>query len=106
MLVIRHYHQMGHELRQRDVATGLGRLHGFVGVVIPAVRANGAEVVPKLGFPLSCNAVEPVGRRARRPAVPAPPDVPALADKALGWTPGLTSGGRSPGCSPCPPRPP
>lgn len=102
-------------------------MHGFVGVVIPAVRANGAEVVLKLGFPLSGNTAEPValaawngngavrllerddsrfamllerlrplarpeptpftavGRLVRRLAVPAPPGVPSLTDKALDW---------------------
>ncbi|MEU5695634.1 aminoglycoside phosphotransferase family protein [Actinosynnema sp. NPDC020468] len=102
-------------------------LHGFVGVVVPAVRADGARVVVKLGFPLSANAAEPIalaawngvgavrllerddrrfalllerlrplaepepapftaiGRLARRLAVPAPPGVSSLADKALGW---------------------
>jgi streptomycin 6-kinase len=39
-------------------------MHGFVGVVIPAVRANGAEVVLKLQFPLTCNAFEPVALAA------------------------------------------
>ncbi|ONI81813.1 hypothetical protein ALI22I_37045 [Saccharothrix sp. ALI-22-I] len=101
--------------------------HGFVGVVIPAVRADGTRVVLKLGFPLSYNTAEPtalaawngngavrllerddsrfamllerlrpldkpesapftaVGRLVRRLAITAPPEVPTLADKALGW---------------------
>lgn len=102
-------------------------MHGFVGVVVPVVRADGSEAVLKLGFPLSHNAAEPVvlaawggngavrllerddsrsamllerlrplakpepepftavGRLARRLAIAAPPGVPSLADKALGW---------------------
>ena len=102
-------------------------MHGFVGVVVPAVRADGVEVVLKLGFPRAYDTAEPValaawngngavrllerddsrcamllerlrplakpepapftavGRLARRLAVPAPPGVPSLADKALGW---------------------
>lgn len=102
-------------------------MHGFVGVVIPVVRADGSEAVLKLGFPRSHNAAEPVvlaawdgngavrllerddsrpamllerlrplakpepepftavGRLARRLAIAAPPGVPSLADKALGW---------------------
>lgn len=101
--------------------------HGSVGVVIPAVRADGAEVVLKLGFPLADNAFEPValaawngqgavrllerddsrfamllerlrplekpepapftaiGRLAHVLAIPAPPGLPSLAEKALAW---------------------
>lgn len=39
-------------------------VHGFVGVVVPAVRASGAEVALKLGFPLAGNAFEPVALEA------------------------------------------
>ncbi|WP_158841626.1 aminoglycoside phosphotransferase family protein [Saccharothrix deserti] len=102
-------------------------MHGFVGVVIPAVRADGSQVVLKLGFPLSYDTAEAValaawngdgavrllerddsrsamllerlrhlekpdpapftaiGRLTRRLAIAAPPGVPSLADKALGW---------------------
>ncbi|WP_432848265.1 aminoglycoside phosphotransferase family protein [Amycolatopsis sp. CA-161197] len=102
-------------------------LHGFVGLVVPAVRADGTEVALKLGFPSPVNTAEPValaawqgngaarllerddsrfamllerlqplakpdpapfttvGRLARRLAIPAPPGLPSLADKALGW---------------------
>ncbi|KOX31707.1 hypothetical protein ADK67_08615 [Saccharothrix sp. NRRL B-16348] len=116
------------EFLERWSCTPSGPLmHGAVGVVIPAVRVDGAEVVVKLGFPLSYNTAEPValaawngngavrllarddsrfalllerlrplrkpepapftavGRLVRRLAVPAPPGVPSLAEKALGW---------------------
>ncbi|MGM1061458.1 aminoglycoside phosphotransferase family protein [Saccharothrix sp. Mg75] len=39
-------------------------MHGFVGVVIPAVRADGTRVVLKLGFPTPRNAAEPVALAA------------------------------------------
>ncbi|MFD0199815.1 MULTISPECIES: aminoglycoside phosphotransferase family protein [Saccharothrix] len=113
-------------------------LHGFVGVVVPAVRADGAEVVLKLAFPLSHTEAEPValaawngngavrllarddgrsamllerlrplaepepapftavGRLVRRLAIPAPPGVPGLADKALGWAADLAANGAPP----------
>ncbi|PPK71341.1 aminoglycoside phosphotransferase family protein [Actinokineospora auranticolor] len=103
-------------------------LHGFVGVAIPATRADGFEVVLKLGFPLTYNTAEPlalaawngngavrlldrddsrfamllerlqpldrpeptpfttIGRLAHHLAIPAPPGIPSLADKARAWT--------------------
>ncbi|WIX81408.1 hypothetical protein QRX50_11930 [Amycolatopsis carbonis] len=39
-------------------------LHGFVGVVVPALRADGTEVVLKLAFPSSANTAEPVALSA------------------------------------------
>ncbi|WP_447007475.1 aminoglycoside phosphotransferase family protein [Saccharothrix isguenensis] len=39
-------------------------VHGFVGVVIPVVPADGSEAVLKLGFPGSSNAAEPVALAA------------------------------------------
>lgn len=39
-------------------------MHGFVGIVIPAVRADGVQVVLKLGFPQAGNAFEPVALAA------------------------------------------
>ncbi|WP_211222434.1 aminoglycoside phosphotransferase family protein [Actinokineospora enzanensis] len=101
-------------------------MHGFVGVVVPAVRADGFPVVLKVGYPLSYTA-EPaalaawngngaarllerdddrfamllerlhplktpipdpftaVGALARRLAIPAPPGLPSLSDKAREW---------------------
>lgn len=116
------------ELLDRWSCSASGSMtHGFIGVVIPAVRADGAQVVVKLGFPASYNTAEPValaawngngavrllerddsrfamllerlrplarpeptpftavGLLARRLAIAAPPGVPSLADKALGW---------------------
>lgn len=53
------------EFLDRWACTASGpAMHGFVGVVIPAVRADGAEVVLKLQFPLSGNAFEPVALAA------------------------------------------
>ncbi|MFF4597181.1 aminoglycoside phosphotransferase family protein [Amycolatopsis sp. NPDC001319] len=39
-------------------------LHGFVGLVVPAVRADGTEVALKLGFPSPANTAEPVALAA------------------------------------------
>lgn len=102
-------------------------MHGSVGVVIPAIRSDGLQVVLKLGFPLAYDTGEAValaawngngavrllerddngfvlllerlqplakpepapitavGRLARRLAIPAPPGIPSLADKARAW---------------------
>lgn len=116
------------EFLDRWSCTASGSMkHGFVGVVIPAVRADGVQVVLKVGFPASCNTAEPlvlaawngngavrllerddsrfamllerlrplersepipftaVGLISRRLAIAAPPGVPSLVDKALGW---------------------
>jgi len=102
-------------------------MHGSVGVVIPAIRSDGLQVVLKLGFPRVYDTAEAValaawngdgavrllerddngfvlllerlqpltepepapitavGRLARRLAIPAPPGIPSLADKARAW---------------------
>lgn len=53
------------EFLERWACTVTGpAMHGFVGVVIPAVRADGAQVVLKLQFPLAANAFEPVALAA------------------------------------------
>jgi streptomycin 6-kinase len=39
-------------------------MHGFVGLVLPATRSDGLQVVLKLGFPLAGNTAEPVALAA------------------------------------------